>query len=408
MRRLFFFLLSMCCGMMSAVAQSELLLNDSVYEDSVIVLPWPENVQMKLDSMVANDEMLQTSQLGLMVYDLTADSALYTFNHRQTMRPASTMKVVTAITALDRLGGNHVLRTSLAYSGDISGRTLTGNIYLGGGMDPMFSEEDMREFAMRVQNLGIDTLRGAIMLDRSMKDTVKWGEGWCWDDKNPELTPLLVDRKPYFVESFLIELSQLGIVVDSISLFEEPAPEDAIPLYVCEHNIDQLLMKMMKDSDNLYAECLYYHLAASLGRHPARAQHAQSLERSLVGTLGLDSSKYRFADGSGLSLYNYVSPELLSRLLQYAWRTPRIKSHLLPSLPVAGVDGTLKKRMKNTVAEGNVRAKTGTLTGVISLAGYCTAANGHDLCFVIMNQGVLKWRDTRDFQDRLCVILCEE
>ena len=71
MRRLFFFLLSMCCGMMSAVAQSELLLNDSVYEDSVIVLPWPENVQMKLDSMVANDEMLQTSQLGLMVYDLT-------------------------------------------------------------------------------------------------------------------------------------------------------------------------------------------------------------------------------------------------------------------------------------------------------------------------------------------------
>ena len=127
-----------------------------------------------------------------------------------------------------------------------------------------------------------------------------------------------------------------------------------------------------------------------------------------MGTLGLDSSKYRFADGSGLSLYNYVSPELLSRLLQYAWRTPRIKSHLLPSLPVAGVDGTLKKRMKNTVAEGNVRAKTGTLTGVISLAGYCTAANGHDLCFVIMNQGVLKWRDTRDFQDRLSVILCEE
>ena len=405
MKKLLFFL-SYIFFLTAAFAQEAVQSEESA--DSIVALPWPQNIQAKLDSVVANDEMLQTSQLGMMVYDLTADSSLYTFNHRQTMRPASTMKVVTAVAALDRLGGNYQFSTTLAYSGEINGRTLYGNIYLGGGMDPLFNSEDMREFAVCVHNLGIDTICGAIMTDCSMKDAVKWGEGWCWDDDNPELTPLLVDRKPFFVESFISELSMLEIVVDSVKLYEEPAPQDAIPLMTCRHHIDQLLLRMMKDSDNLYAECLFYNLAASLGRRYATARHARLLENSLINSLGLNSDKYKLSDGSGLSLYNYVSPELLSRLLQYAWRSPRIKSHLLPSLPIAGVDGTLKKRMKNTPAEGNVRAKTGTLSGVITLAGYATATNGHDLCFVLMNQGVLSAREARSFQDRVCTILCEE
>jgi D-alanyl-D-alanine carboxypeptidase/D-alanyl-D-alanine-endopeptidase (penicillin-binding protein 4) len=75
---------------------------------------------------------------------------------------------------------------------------------------------------------------------------------------------------------------------------------------------------------------------------------------------------------------------------------------------MAGNDGTLEKRMRKTVAAGNVRAKTGTLTGIISLAGYCTAANGHPLAFAIINQGVLKGKDARDFQDKVCEVLCKE
>ena len=164
---------------------------------------------------------------------------------------------------------------------------------------------------------------------------------------------------------------------------------------------------MMKDSDNLYAECLYYQLAASFGHRPARAAHARAMEKQLVNRLGLDSGRYRFADGSGLSLYNYVSPELLTMLLRYAWHEPRIYAHLLPSLPVAGEDGTLKKRMKDTAAARNVKAKTGTLTGIISLAGYATAANGHELCFAMINQGALSSREARAFQDRVCALMCQ-
>ena len=77
------------------------------------------------------------------------------------------------------------------------------------------------------------------------------------------------------------------------------------------------------------------------------------------------------------------------------------------SLPIAGVDGTLEKRMCRTAADGNVRAKTGTVSGISSLAGYCTAANGHMLAFAVINQGVMRNQRGRDFQDRLCVVLCE-
>jgi D-alanyl-D-alanine carboxypeptidase/D-alanyl-D-alanine-endopeptidase (penicillin-binding protein 4) len=181
---------------------------------------------------------------------------------------------------------------------------------------------------------------------------------------------------------------------------------DAIPLTSCRHSIDQLLLRMMKESDNYYAECLYYQLAASFGLRPAHASHARTLEKQLVTHLGLNTDQFRFADGSGLSLYNYVSAELLTMLLRYAWHTPDIYAHLLPSLPVAGQDGTLKKRMKKTPAEGNVKAKTGTLTGVISLAGYLTAPNGHELCFTIINQSMMSARAARTFQDKICVLLC--
>ena len=369
--------------------------------------PWPQSMQSKLDSLIANDPLLETSQLGLMVYDLTADSSVYQYQHRQTMRPASTMKVVTAIASLDRLGGDYQLKTRLYYTGEVVDSTLWGSLYLVGGMDPMFGINDLRNFAERVRQLGIRSLRGSIVTDRSMKDELELGEGWCWDDDNPTLTPLLVERRADFLDRMVSELSAMGISLDSVTTFEERPPLDAIQLAECRNSIDELLLRMMKDSDNLYAESLYYQLAASFGHQPARAAHARALEKQLVKQIGLDSGRYRFADGSGLSLYNYVSPELLTMLLRYAWQEIRIYNHLAPSLPVAGMDGTLKKRMRKTAAEGNVRAKTGTLTGIISLAGYLTAANGHELCFAIINQGVLSTREARSFQDRLCVLLCE-
>ena len=99
--------------------------------------------------------------------------------------------------------------------------------------------------------------------------------------------------------------------------------------------------------------------------------------------------------------------QLLAKLLIYAYRKSSIIRDLYVSLPIAGEDGTLKKRMKDGPAHINVRAKTGTVTGVSSLAGYAVAANNHMLVFSIINQGIMKADDGRNFQDKVCNALCK-
>ena len=362
-------------------------------------------MQSQLDSMM-RDPLLDYTQMGLMVWDLTDDCQLFAMNQRQLLRPASTMKLVTAITALDYLGTNYQYTTSLYYKGDITDHTLQGDLYCVGGLDPSFSYGDLDAFAQSVKQQGIDTIRGSIIADKTMKDTLKWGEGWCWDDDNPTLSPLLVDRKDNFLMQFISALSRHDVVLEDITIREGQVDEEATLLSQHKTSIDQILLRMMKDSDNLYAESMYYQIAAHRN-HPGKALYAQRQEKALMERAGLNSSHYKLADGSGLSLYNYLSAECLLRLLRYAYQHQPVYKHLLPSLPIAGEDGTLKKRMTDTHAEGNVQAKTGTLTGIISLAGYCTASNGHRLCFAIINQGTLSAKAARSFQDKICDILCE-
>ena len=391
----------------SLYAQTEQTVGEfSTTSDSIEQqLPWPQQMQARLDSMM-RDPMLDYTQLGLMVWDLTDDCQLFGMNQQQLLRPASTMKLVTAITALDCLGTNYQYTTSLYYKGDITDHTLQGDLYCVGGLDPSFSDTDLDAFAQSVKEQGIDTICGSIIADNTLKDTLKWGDGWCWDDDNPILRPLLVNRKDNFLMQFINALSRHDIVLKDITIKEGKADEEATLLSQHKSSIDQILLRMMKDSDNLYAESLYYQIAAQRN-HPGKALYAQRQEKALIERTGLNSSRYKLADGSGLSLYNYISAECLLRLLRYAYQHKPIYKHLLPSLPIAGEDGTLKKRMIDTHAEGNVQAKTGTLTGIISLAGYCSASNGHRLCFAIINQGALSAKAARNFQDKICDILCE-
>jgi D-alanyl-D-alanine carboxypeptidase/D-alanyl-D-alanine-endopeptidase (penicillin-binding protein 4) len=366
-----------------------------------------DSLAIRLDSLLQHP-MFQTSQVGLMVYDLTADSVRYEYNSRQTMRPASTMKVVTAITALDHLGGDYQLRTRLYYTGMLEDGTLHGDIYCVGGFDPMVEPLDIKAFAQSIRDLGVNTFDGNIYADRSMKDALEYGEGWCWDDKNPQLMALSVGRKDNFTELLMAELRRDGVQMTDCGVGWGRCPETAALLSVRTHSIDQLLQRMMKKSDNFYAEALFYQLAKAVSEHrTARAADACTAVKRLIRRIGLDDKDYRIADGSGLSLYNYVSAELETMLLRYAWQNERIFEHLYPSLPIAGVDGTLEKRMRGTAAQGNVHAKTGTVTGISSLAGYCTTADGHVLAFSIINQGVLNSKPGRDFQDRVCKVLCE-
>ena len=370
-------------------------------------LTWPENIAQKLQFLLRS-KMFRTSQVGMMVYDLTADSAIFCHNEKQLMRPASTMKMINAVTAIDRLGDSFAFRTHLMWTGKQDSTTIRGNLYLKGGMDPLFGNDDMRSFVSGLRQMNIDTIRGQIYADLSMKDSNRWGEGWCWDDDNPDLSPLLVEGKNTFMQRFCQELKSAGIVFIGDTL-RGSTPTNARLICTQSHTFSQVLQRMMKNSNNQFAECMFYQLAASAkAKGPATAKGARKVIESLVKKMGMNPKNYYFADGSGLSLYNYVSPELEVRFLRYAYDNENIFPSLLPSLPVAGVDGTLAKRMVKGNAKGNVKAKTGTVMGVSALAGYCTAANGHYLCFSIINMGNRKTQTGRAFQDRVCEVLCSQ
>ena len=376
------------------------LIGDSLTNDT---LPWPESLRARLDTIIMKSRTVKTSQFAVMIYDLTADSLLYAVNEKQTLRPASTMKLLTAITALDKLGGSYQLKNT----GTVvdSTRTLKGNVYVVGGMDPRFNRDDLIAFVESLKKMGVDTIEGNLCADRSFKEKDLLGEGWCWDDDNPVLSPLVYSREDKMMEKLVAEMEGQGIVLKG-EIVEEKAPLLANDICSRAHSIDQILSRMMKESDNLYAESMFYHLAAAFNK-PARASGAKAFEQNLMRRMGLNPSNYRIADGSGLSLYNYVTAELEVSFLRYAYENSTIYNQLIPSLPLAAYDGTLAKRLKGTKAQGSVRAKTGTLSCVSSLAGYAKAANGHLLAFSILNQGVLRAQNAKDFQDLICVAMCK-
>lgn len=350
-------------------------------------------------------ELFTSAQLGMSVYDLTDNTPLFVHHARWRMRPASTLKLITAITALDELGCDHQLSTRLYHTGHVADSTLWGDIYVEGGFDPTTGTAEAEEMAQAIAALGIDSIAGALCADIGMKDTLQWGFGWCWDDDMPPLTPLLYKRKQEFMPRLQQQLTAMGIA-STQTIPHRHVPDSATLLHQHLTPMHEVLQRMLKKSDNLYAEAMFYQLAAMDGRPFASRRDANYRIERLISRLGYDPGHYLIADGSGVSLYNYLTPELEIAFLRYAYHHDNIYPALYEALPIAGTDGTLKNRMRTGPAMGNVRAKTGTLEGVSSLAGYATAPNGHKLAFCIIIQGSEHGRDARDFQDKVCQLLC--
>lgn len=361
---------------------------------------------------------------GITVWDLTTDSLLWSYNGQKVMRPASTQKLFTAVAALDQLTAQHEYRTRILHTGDVTEDSLlNGDIYIVGDFDPTLKYGDIRFFAKQIKDFGINRINGTIYADASMKESTLYGNGWCWDDvpcnNMPYLSPLMYERGSlypdfksystdlyfnpplYFAQTISNELKDLGVFNaqgDSTSVCADlgKAPADSCyEIFVNSITIGQALQHMMKTSDNLYAESMFYHLGFTW-------KEASQRVLDVIRKTGADASRVKVADGSGVSLYNYSCADTEVALLRYAFQNPSIYTYLYHSLPIAGMDGTLEKRMISGPAFGNVHAKTGTVTGCSCLAGYVTASNGHILAFSIMNNGVMTASVGRNFQDRLC------
>ncbi|MBI2843623.1 MAG: D-alanyl-D-alanine carboxypeptidase/D-alanyl-D-alanine-endopeptidase [Armatimonadetes bacterium] len=199
-------------------------------------------------------------------------------------------------------------------------------------------------------------------------------------------------------------LRRAGVVVEGRAAAGNK-PDDAKILV--EHRsppLRDILPLLLKPSDNLIAEVLLKSLGAEI-KGEGTAAAGIDVERDFLGRVGLDLDAVAFADASGLSRLNYITPGNLIVLLRYMWSHQHSRI-FIDSLPVGGIDGTLRRRMRDSEAGGNVRAKTGHVSRVSNLSGYVTTRSGEPLVFsIMMNNHLCPQKEARRIQDSICELL---
>jgi D-alanyl-D-alanine carboxypeptidase/D-alanyl-D-alanine-endopeptidase (penicillin-binding protein 4) len=177
-----------------------------------------------------------------------------------------------------------------------------------------------------------------------------------------------------------IEVGGESVDIDDVM----PTPARDAMTVVFTHrsrSLAEIAQPLLKDSINLYAEA-QMRLNVAPGAFPTNDAALEGLRKRL-DTWGISSASYQLVDGSGLSRRDAISAEAVLSVLE-RMADPSGTSPFVTGLPIAGVDGSLSTRMKGTPAENNVRAKTGTMSNIRTLAGYVTTRDGERLAFVIL------------------------
>ncbi len=166
-------------------------------------------------------------------------------------------------------------------------------------------------------------------------------------------------------------------------------PGSAVELASIFRPLDMLLQPIMKKSHNFYAEHLFKMIGGASGvgsgKPTAASARGTIVECLRAGSAPVDNLVVN--DGSGLSRRNLIAPATLVATLEAARHNPLLYTSLFGAMSIAGIGGTLRKRMRGTPAAGNLRGKTGTLRNVSSLCGYVETADGEPLAFSIVMNG---------------------
>jgi serine-type D-Ala-D-Ala carboxypeptidase/endopeptidase (penicillin-binding protein 4) len=196
-------------------------------------------------------------------------------------------------------------------------------------------------------------------------------------------------------------LAERGITVRGRDI--APRVADTL-LAVYSEPLSAILPHMQKPSQNQIAEVVFKTIGREVTGVGTADSARRAVERQLVAW-GADTAGFAVRDGSGLSRHDYLTPETIVKVLDAMRRSAGFEV-FYASLPVAGVDGTIRNRMRGTAAQGNVRAKTGFVDKARSLSGYVTDADGGMLMFsMLCNNWTVPVRDVERVQDTIASAL---
>ncbi len=351
------------------------------------------------------------SASGAYVSDAVTGRRIYGVRATRARIPASVQKLYTTSTALLRLGPATTLETAAVAAGAVDAAgVLRGDLVLVGGGDPFFGAQGAARIARAIKQAGIGRIAGAVVGDESYFDRRRSGLFSGYDgDLGGVLSGLAYDRGIYrgraqlsagrfAAQRFAAELREVGIKSTKSSR-AGTAPAGAAKVAAWRsRNVGELARFVNVASNNFASEMLLKGLGA---RYRARGTTGTgaSVVRQTLAELGV---RPRVRDGSGLSRANRTSPQQVVRLLERVYGTADTGRAFRASLAVAGRTGTVAGRMRGTLAAGNCRVKTGTLSNVSALAGYCRARTGRDISFaLIMNR--TSPGGARAIQDRIAI-----
>lgn len=369
----------------------------------------PEKIFEHLNKMIL--DVPKSTKMAVMIYNPLTQDTLFSINHTTSMIPASNTKLFTTATALELMGGDYLISTKLfADDKDFSDGRLDGNIYLKGFGNPTFTTQDLEELVSKLYQSGLRKITGNIYGDDTFFDNVYSRDDWISEEKAnvtlPPISALIIDRNrtivskkrkgryrnyfvnvqdpPLFAAKKLKEkLAEFGVESKGKTLSGQ-TPGNAIPLLESSIELRKLIQEINKHSDNFYAECLFKTVGSVFSGRQGNSFYSTQAILNFIEDNSIYSTGTKLVDGSGISRFDQVTAGAIVGLLEKVYFNIDQYDDFFNSLSIAGVDGTLHRRMISTLAENNFRGKTGTLNGVSSLAGYIRTSNDDDLIVCIM------------------------
>ena len=370
------------------------------------------DLQARLASALVAPGIAPGSTAALAV-DLRTGAIAFDRNSSVPLRPASLEKLAISFTALRVLGPGFRFRTQLVGAGTRRGSTWDGNLVLVGSGDPSLGLGDLDRLAKHVSGSGIRRVSGRVLGDESRFDGRRGAPGW----------------KPYFVGIESRPLSALSAQGTWLAGVDASAATTARALKAALERrgvevvgragrgvarveatpiatdvskpLAALVRHMNQESDNFYAEMVLKELGTTAQEPGTTRSGARVVERELAGA-GVPLTGVRIADGSGLSLDDRVTTQALVGVLRAGASDPKVTQAFTRSLAVAGVSGTLDRRLDGPATRGRVIGKTGTTNAACALAGFVTGR----YVFAIVQNGwpVPSWT-ARAAQDRFVKVL---
>jgi D-alanyl-D-alanine carboxypeptidase/D-alanyl-D-alanine-endopeptidase (penicillin-binding protein 4) len=201
-----------------------------------------------------------------------------------------------------------------------------------------------------------------------------------------------------------IKISGHAFDIDSLENYQYVLADSTELLRQVSPPLKEIIKTVNKESQNLWTELLLRTLGAKF-RGVGDDVHGIEVVKSFLEGVGIAPGGIGIADGSGLSRHNLITPMQVITLLRYM-RTHKNSQNYYDSLPIAGIDGTIKHRMAGTAAQNNVHAKTGYINRVRALSGYVTTKDGEEIIFsLIVNNYLVPTSMANNVQDQICARL---